>query len=135
MARLGVVLETAGRWTTVVVWAFAIIALSSVPNYFPASNPGDLNFDKAVHFVEYFVLGALVVAAAMRSNTTLPAWAFACGSIVAVAAFGVGDELYQHMVPGRDTNIYDWAADVVGATLGALSAAHVLSYNSRCSGR
>ncbi len=129
------ILQRFGRWPTVVVWAFAIVALSSVPNYFPAPSPGELSFDKVVHFVEYFVLGALVVAAAIRSNTSLPIWVIVGASIVGVAAFGVGDELYQRMVPGRDTNVYDWAADLVGATLGAFAAAYVLSYDSRCSGR
>ena len=34
--------------------------------------------------------------------------------------FGASDEFHQSFVPGRDTDVFDWVADTLGATAGAL---------------
>lgn len=95
-------------------WAALLFGLSSLPAgstpTSPFSFPGD---DKVVHAALYAVLGALLRVALGRTG---PAIALA-------AAYGVTDEVHQAFVPGRDADVFDWIADVVGAVVGALSAA------------
>ena len=35
------------------------------------------------------------------------------------AAYGAVDELHQYFVPGRESDVWDWLADALGAFLGA----------------
>jgi len=44
-------------------------------------------------------------------------------AITLAAIYGACDELYQGLVPGRDPDVWDAAADAVGATLGVLTRA------------
>ena len=108
------------------VWAALIAGLSSIPNNFPPTDPSELNADKAVHFGLYAVLAALAVASAMRRGTAGSRFFMAALVVVAVALFGVVDEVYQRVIPGRDPNPLDWAADVVGAVCGAVLALVVM---------
>lgn len=103
-------------------WAAFILLLSSIPNDFPASEPSELNVDKAVHFGLFFVLAALATAAGTRSRPRVSAAAIGALVVLAAGAFGAADEVYQHLVPGRDPNVLDWLADVVGAVAGAAFA-------------
>lgn len=95
-------------------WAALLFGLSSLPAgstpTSPFSFPGD---DKVVHAALYAVLGALLRVALGRTG---PAIALA-------AAYGATDEVHQAFVPGRDADLFDWIADVVGAVVGAVSAA------------
>jgi VanZ family protein len=71
--------------------------------------------DKALHFSAYLGLALLVGV-----NWTLRGrfgWRQRAIALVAVAAFGVLDELTQIPV-GRDASIYDWLADCLGAVAG-----------------
>jgi VanZ family protein len=34
---------------------------------------------------------------------------------------GAADELHQKFIPGRDTELLDWAADTTGGLLGAMT--------------
>ncbi len=67
------------------------------------------NFDKVVHFSVYGLLGTLVLRALGGQR-----WGWA---IVAVSLFGVSDEIHQHFTPGRSTELADWVADTLGATV------------------
>jgi VanZ family protein len=39
--------------------------------------------------------------------------------LVAIAAYAAADEWTQNFVPTRSADVWDWAADVAGASLGA----------------
>ena len=97
-----------------VAWAALLFGLSSLPAgatpSSPLSFPGD---DKVVHAVLYAVLGALLRVALGRTGP----------AVVLAAAYGATDEFHQSFVPGRDADLFDWFADVVGAVLGAAFAA------------
>ena len=96
------------------MWAALLFGLSSLPAGAtppsPISFPGD---DKVVHAALYAVLGGLLRVALGRSG---PAVALA-------AAYGVTDEVHQAFVPGRDADVFDGLADLLGAALGAAVAA------------
>ncbi len=107
-------------WLPVVLYAALIIGASSIPSdRMPL--PELWSYDKLLHAVEYFMLGALVARAFVIGPPRLsPALAFAV-AVIAGAAFGGLDELYQSTTPGRFATPWDALADAVGASFGALA--------------
>ena len=91
-------------------YAAVIVALSSIPgtNY-PAAEI--FTYDKVIHIVEYAGF-SFILARARPDNASLMATA------LFASLFGMGDELYQMMVPGRDSSLLDWIADSAGALAG-----------------
>lgn len=97
----------------------ALPALLYMAAIFAASSvPGDrigLRFDDRVaHFLEYFVLGVLLVffAVSLRGGSGTGASAL----ILAFAALHAAvDEIHQGFVPRRDSSLKDWLFDVAGA--------------------
>lgn len=90
--------------------------------------------DKIHHAAAWGVLGALVAAAARHH------WPRATPALVGMFAvalglgFGALDEFVQSMVPGRDADLMDLAADSVGLIVGvALSLVVVRPGASRSS--
>ena len=73
----------------------------------PGAGPELLPWDKAQHFLAFYVLAVLGAAAFPRQALLAPA--------LALAAFGGMIELVQALpFVGRDAEVGDWAADVVG---------------------
>ncbi len=100
------------------LYAALIVALSSIPGHsFP--DVKWLSYDKLIHLGEYAVFSILVyrAAASLRPET----WFLAGLVIILAGLFGVFDELYQSLIPGRDASLADWVADQVGAVLGVMS--------------
>jgi VanZ family protein len=73
-----------------------------------------LDFDKVVHFVEYAILGFLLFRVLFSSGKVSARWSGVLALCCAVA-LGAIDELYQSL-PGRNTSLYDWISDSLGAT-------------------
>jgi VanZ family protein len=72
-----------------------------------------LPIDKAVHFVEYGILGFLLFRAILSFDKISAKWS-ALLVISCAAALGVIDESYQVLI-GRDSSAYDWIFDCLGA--------------------
>ncbi len=106
-------LITARRWLPALAWMGIIFWLSS-----SAQTPGGIELpDKAVHFVIYAILGALLWwAVAPAGGGQQPAGAAAAAAVIFIvgALYGASDELHQLFVPGRTADIADWATDAVG---------------------
>ena len=102
-----------------VVWCATLWTLSS------ASDPEDLVGvtiplnDKVEHGIAYAAGGALAVAA-LGASRRMPPWACA---VLFCGAWGISDEVHQSFVPGRESSAADVAADVAGASAGAIGAA------------
>ncbi len=94
-----------------------IVALSSIPGKsFP--DVRWLSYDKLIHLGEYAVFGILAYRAAA---TVRPHNRYLLGIVIILAGlFGGLDELYQRLIPGRDSSFGDWSADQIGAILGAM---------------
>lgn len=96
-----------------------ILLATTVP--FPSGliETGTFPVDKLVHFGMYAGLGWTVAGAVGvgrgRRTVVLAAW-------VLGLAFAAGDELHQHLIPGRDPALGDWAADAVGFTAAMLAS-------------
>jgi VanZ family protein len=104
-------------WFPVLLYCCIIFGVSAVPvSELPPSVPFS---DKAVHMLVYAVLAVLFARAVRHSSQTkwaLMIWALA---VYFVAFYGITDEFHQSFVSGRSSDLVDWAADVVGGTIGA----------------
>ena len=123
-------------WTALLVWACAILWLSSLsPSQLP--DAAFVFWDKVNHFVA-FILGGWLAATALRTSL----WTSKAGlgriritvlAVVIIAVFGFVDEGLQSLTPGRTGgDLLDWIADVAGAITGALLSltTHRLSFRS-----
>lgn len=94
----------------------AILYMAAI--FLASSLPGDaIGFefdDRVAHFLEYFVLGALLVffAASLRGGTGRGAAALI---LAFVALHAAADEIHQAFVPRRDPSVKDWLFDMAGA--------------------
>ena len=102
------------RWAPVVLWAAAILAVSSIPGRHLHIPEGT---DKVGHVGEYLVLGALLA----RSLGARAALRLLVAAWLGMAVFGALDELHQYFIPGRTPDVMDWAADAAGAGAGLLA--------------
>ncbi|HKJ93098.1 MAG TPA: VanZ family protein [Longimicrobiales bacterium] len=94
------------------LWAAFVLFIGSRPNLMvPVSFPGA---DKVGHSIMYGVLALLVMVGGRQSGARRP-WLWA---LLVVAIVAAGDELHQRIVPGRDSDIFDWVADMAGALVG-----------------
>lgn len=74
--------------------------------------------DKLAHMAEYAGFG-LFLSVAFRMSVKNPrSWILTVVVVLVGATTGALDELYQSTVPGRELDILDWVADVVGLVLG-----------------
>ena len=92
-------------WLPALAWAALIFSLSAQPKLVIDL---ELGSDKVAHFLAYAVLGALLAYAQTRTGWP-PAAAYALG-----IAYGASDEWHQSFVPGRFSDVADWAADAAG---------------------
>lgn len=108
------------------------MALIFVVSSFEVAVPGvqHLPFrDKALHFVEYAVLGWLCAQASSRTWPSSRAWRTAAFAVFVSVLWGLSDEIHQAMVPGRSSELADLVADLLGSIVGA-AAWHAFSRRS-----
>ena len=108
------------------------MALIFVVSSFEVSVPGvgHLPFrDKALHFVEYGVLGWLSARAAASSWPRASAWRTFVFAVFVSTLWGLSDEIHQALVPGRSSELGDVLADFLGSVAGA-GAARLFSSRS-----
>jgi VanZ family protein len=109
---------TAGRrwrwgWILAVYW-IALATATHIPPDRPILPGG--NFDKLAHLTAYAIL-AFLIATYWQSSAGWLGREHFFWIVVACSAYGVIDELMQIPV-GRDSNLFDWVADALGALLG-----------------
>jgi VanZ family protein len=120
----------ARSWAAPVLWAATLLYLGLI--FYLSSQPDPLPeltqriWDKALHLVEYGALGTLLAAALVASEAS-PGRA-ALIAATAASLYGATDELHQAFVPNRSCDVRDWAADTLGATLGAVAVALALKW-------
>ena len=73
--------------------------------------------DKVVHFSMYAGLTVLILAAASFFRPV--GVGSAALLLLVISAYAAADEWTQSLVPTRTADVWDWAADVAGAGLGA----------------
>ena len=100
-----------GAWLLVAAYAAVIFILSSMPALGPPIKAE--NVDKLAHFLEYGVLGILLVRAFLRTSPGRSPWFYLVLVLVIGAAIAAVDEVYQG-TRGREQSLGDWAADAIG---------------------
>ncbi len=100
-------------------WMILIFIGSSIPS---STLPGNLPPDYVSHFLEYFVLGFFI-------NTWISTKLIKKGPIIAIilsillcSFYGLLDEIYQSLIPGRVCDPRDWITDSIGSSIGAIVA-------------
>lgn len=86
----------------------------------PSPPTPDLGFDwgdKVIHAGAFGLMGLFAIRAArwFAQGKTLIHWIIL--GVIFCIAYSALDELHQSYVPGRDADVMDWVADVVGALL------------------
>jgi len=120
MKRVGLILW---YWAPVALWMTLIYFSSSIsaedlPKFdFP-------NIDKLAHFVEYFILGALLVRAFSNTSEKTGFKLIFLFSILIASLYGLIDEFHQRFVSGRCPEIFDIISDIIGSLSGALVSIH-----------
>ncbi len=110
-----------------IAWASMIIALSSIPSaYLP--NVQMFGIDKLVHIIVFCVFGLLLYRSYSNKSNINPNFSKVYSfTLVGVVLLGIFTELYQGLIPGRRTDIYDLIANVIG---GLFAIVIVRVYNS-----
>jgi VanZ family protein len=82
---------------------------------------GIFGVDKIQHFIAYFVLAVVVGLWFSPERWQKWAWKPFFISVAIAALYGIIDEVHQYFVPGRESDVWDWLADSIGAVLGSLA--------------
>lgn len=110
-------------WTPVALW-MAIIYFSSSISGEDIPQIDIPNIDKLFHFIEYFILGALLVRAFANSSDKVNFKVILFLSLLIALIYGVLDEFHQRFVSGRSPEIFDIFSDIIGSLFGTLLSIH-----------
>lgn len=102
-------------WLPVLGYVTVIAVLSAQPGFRPPASFKDA--DKVAHVLEYFVLGLLLARAWTASVPPRRMMLPVVLAILTGVSIGSGDEMFQRMIPNRDSSPYDLIADTVGVLI------------------
>lgn len=105
------------RWSLVVV-CVGILAGSSVPGH-KIPEAFSLTPDKLIHCVEYFVLG-VVLLRWLKTEFEIKTVSLLILTLCLGSAWGVLDENYQRLIPGRNSDFWDWVLDTMGILIATI---------------
>ena len=92
-----------------------LIFVASAQERAPIPDFGFTWQDKVFHFLAYLVYALTVYNAVRLSSIT--EWRRAMVILAVSALYGAADEWHQFYVPGRSSELLDWVADVLGASV------------------
>ncbi len=101
----------------VVLYSGLIFWGSSIPSL-PTNLPFTIK-DKLLHFLEYLILGILLIRSGLVLNREKNAVVILGVVFLVGIIYAATDELHQGFVPGRDMNFWDWLADSIGVAAGS----------------
>ena len=92
--------------------------------FFASAGPGPSlppvrNVDKVLHAGAYALLAGLWAWALARGRLRDASWRTLLAAWAIASAYGATDELHQLFVPGRQADVFDLAADAIGAAAAA----------------
>lgn len=96
-----------------ILLATAIIYVSTIPNL-AGPTTSIIGFDKLAHMGEYSLFCWLTIRSITRQGATLLSWKSAASVVIGLGLFAGLDEILQSFVPGRDSTVADFAADLMG---------------------
>ncbi len=99
-----------------IVVAVAIFVVSHQPNIHLPEIGIDL-FDKLLHLAAYLVLGLTINYAIFGLKPGIKPYNAFMILLICGTVYAFSDELHQYYVPGRDADVFDFIADIVGVIL------------------
>lgn len=108
-------------WILTIAYLGLIFGISSIPQG-PLSRSCVKISDKLAHLAEYAGFGLFFTMAIRRTLRLARPWMLVLVVVGTGAAIGALDETYQLTVPGRERELLDWMADVVGMAVGYVIA-------------
>jgi len=121
---------TLRAWILAVAYLALVFGISSIPQSTLSQAVFKIS-DKMAHLAEYTGFGLLLTVAFRGSLRRAPRWVLMVVVVVVGASVGALDETYQLTVPGRERELLDWVADVVGVFIGAGLAMGLRSWLAR----
>ncbi|NQT95799.1 MAG: VanZ family protein [Candidatus Omnitrophica bacterium] len=106
-------------WFPVIAYCALIFIFSSMPKP-PEVIPLFPHADKVLHFIEYTILGFLVIRALAFSNKDQKALNLRVMAITLAVLYALSDEFHQSFVPNRHADILDLISDSLGAFIGQM---------------
>ena len=104
-------------WSLLAGYCLLIFIQSSLPSVDMGTDlPG---FDKLLHLAAYTLMAVLACRAFATRPGLQSALALFLAGFAFTLLFGLSDEWHQSFVPARTADVWDWAADGLGALLGA----------------
>ena len=104
-------------WTPVALWMAAIFAFSSIPGENIPKIPIP-NINNLAHFVEFYILGFLLIRAFLNSGLNINFTKMLILAIIIASLYACSDEWHQHFVRNRTPDIFDLITDFIGANVG-----------------
>lgn len=98
------------------LYAAGIIAVSSIPNL-KISRINIISFDKLIHFMEYAIFAFLIFRSVYNISAKLTLKRTMLISALFLSFFALMDEIVQHFIPGRHSELWDLFADISGAII------------------
>ena len=100
------------------IYWFVLLVLTTLPG---KDLPKTGINDKIEHFSAYFLLGILLSLALLFQNrfSKIRKY-FTLYTGLIIGLYAALDEIHQLFIPGRDCDILDWTADMIGASIGIL---------------
>ena len=110
------------RWLPLFIWIALIFIGSSIPQLSNEKIGMPPGTDKVVHVVEYLVLAVLFFRGfgVRRLGKSVSVWLLVVAICLAVGAV---DEYHQRFIPGRDSNLIDFASNALGIAVGTVIGA------------
>ena len=96
-----------------------IFTFSSMPQQ-PRDMPPFPHADKLAHFIEYAILGFLIIRALYSTKDEFRVKNLRLIAVFLAILYGASDEFHQYFVPGRNMDILDLLSDGFGAYIGQL---------------
>ncbi len=96
-----------------ILLAAAILYVSSIPNL-AGPTTSIIGFDKLAHIGEYGLFCWLTLRSITRNGASVLSWKRAFWVVIGLGLFAGLDEILQSFVPGRDSTVADFAADLIG---------------------
>ncbi len=100
------------HWSLAIVYMLLIFFLSSRPTIIPLP-PFSWN-DKVIHFLEYGVLGILILRAFRNESKEIWSDYAHLWTIIITILYAASDEIHQSFVPSRYGDFWDFVADSLG---------------------
>jgi VanZ family protein len=104
-------------WILVIAYLALIFGVSSIPQA-QLSHTVFRVSDKLAHLAEFTGFGLLLTLAFRGTLKRTARWVLLLVVVVVGAGVGALDEVYQITVPGRESELLDWVADVAGVLIG-----------------